>query len=314
MTYLWIALGVLLFIAGALLLKKKPVPPPEPGPAARAPRPAPDPRETQLENSAQAVRGILLKLADIIHNAGSAAGSSNLGLAAAREQISRLALDEELKQAQDYLVSEIDRVISSNNALSSELSKAESALEEQRRQIDTLRTAVRIDALTQIANRAHFDERLPEEFDRLRRYGEPFSLILIDIDHFKNINDSYGHQTGDNLLQSLAKIFKATLRSSDFVARYGGEEFAMIVVKSGEAMARGVAGELRRTVESTAFKARDGSRIAVTISAGVAEARADDAPAGLIQRADEALYAAKRGGRNRVSSAGELAAGAGKQA
>jgi diguanylate cyclase (GGDEF)-like protein len=159
-----------------------------------------------------------------------------------------------------------------------------------------LQRASLTDGLTRIANRAAFDQRLQEEVYRAQRYKTGLSLILIDVDKFKDYNDSFGHPAGDVVLKEVARLLRTRVRPSDLVARYGGEEFAIILATTGRDSAQTVAESLRSTIEQGTFPNR-----AVTVSAGVAtlgERRAD--PAALLQAADDALYEAKRSGRNRV--------------
>jgi len=158
------------------------------------------------------------------------------------------------------------------------------------------------DSLTALPNRRHFDRSLRTEMERTRRYGTPLSLALLDVDHFKNYNDTVGHPAGDQVLRTMAEVMASEVRTSDFLARYGGEEFALIMPGIGPD--EGFAGveRLRRLVESHPFRfaeVQPGGRI--TLSAGLASAPIHgDAADLLLQRADDALYQGKREGRNRV--------------
>lgn len=158
-----------------------------------------------------------------------------------------------------------------------------------------VRALAAADGLTGVANRRTFDTRLPAEFARAMRNGRPLSLVLLDVDHFKRLNDTYGHQTGDETLQRVAGALQASARSVDLVARYGGEEFVLVLPETDRAGAYEVAERLRVALEGMAIEPR------VTASFGVASfpASALD-PAGLVAAADEALYSAKQSGRNRV--------------
>lgn len=157
------------------------------------------------------------------------------------------------------------------------------------------------DPLTRIDNRRRFDDTLAYEVTRAKRYGRPLSMLLIDIDHFKTVNDRYGHLTGDHVLQELAQLVKATA-VNDTVARYGGEEIAIILVETMLEQALAVGDGLRREIEAARFSFQ-GNDVAVTVSIGCAELKTDDAaPSGLLARADDALYRAKDGGRNRVAT------------
>lgn len=156
------------------------------------------------------------------------------------------------------------------------------------------------DGLTGLYNHRHFQERLSEEFQRLKRSSQSLSIILIDLDHFKEINDIYGHPAGDTILKSLGSILKKTLRGIDIIARYGGEEFAAVLLNTESKGAYKIAERLRTKVMHTPFFAGE-NKLLLTISIGVA-AYPHDAitKEELISRADEALYYAKKNGRNQV--------------
>jgi len=162
------------------------------------------------------------------------------------------------------------------------------------------------DGLTKIANRRSFEERLDEEAQRHGRYDQPLSLILVDLDHFKRVNDSHGHPVGDAVLRGMADLLGESLRGSDFPARYGGEEFAVILPHTGREQALLLAERIRDRVAERDFAGAKGVRI--TLSAGVASLTPGDRGSDLVLLADQALYLAKNGGRNRVVVAGpELA-------
>ena len=159
------------------------------------------------------------------------------------------------------------------------------------------RRRARLDALTGIPNRISFDERLVEEIERWKRFRNPVSVLVWDIDRFKDINDTYGHRAGDRVLREVAKCFEGRLRSTDIVARFGGEEFVMLLVGTQLADAERKANELRHAVADLKFHFR-GAPIRVTVSCGITELRDGDEPGEVFDRADKALYAAKDGGRN----------------
>ncbi len=159
-----------------------------------------------------------------------------------------------------------------------------------------LENRVMIDALTGLWNRAHFDRVFNQELDRSLRHRQPLSLILFDIDYFKRVNDTHGHQTGDAVLRELARIGTAASRKTDALFRWGGEEFALLAPSTGYRGAGRLAETLRTEVAGHAFAHGE----AITISLGVAEYQSHEAAQNWFRRADDALYTAKRNGRNAV--------------
>ena len=173
------------------------------------------------------------------------------------------------------------------------------------RRLDLLEAENITDPLTKVYNRRYLDRRLDEEVARSRRYSLELSVLMLDIDHFKRVNDTYGHQAGDVTLSALASLVKASLRDLDIVARYGGEEYLVICTNTTIDGAALVAERLRRLVESHQVEITDGSgerqTIQISISIGVAGLGASvDNKEKLVQAADQALYRAKGEGRNRV--------------
>lgn len=155
------------------------------------------------------------------------------------------------------------------------------------------------DGLTGLFNHRHFQERLSQEFSRIDRFSEPLSVLIIDIDHFKKINDTYGHPVGDAVLKGVADKIRKTIRNIDISARYGGEEFAVILIGTDERGAMNMAERLRKAVMNKTFSA-DKNTFNVTISIGISTyTKGIKRKEELIEKADKALYQAKRGGRNR---------------
>ena len=157
------------------------------------------------------------------------------------------------------------------------------------------------DGLTRLANHRHFQERLHEEFRRAQRYDDPLALILIDVDHFKALNDEFGHQFGDEVLRLFADCLRRAVRETDFLARYGGEEFAVLLPKTHLGGALTVAE--RMSAELHRLRLGPEQRITVTASFGVSSypGRAVTGPEHLVRTADQALYRAKSEGRNKIN-------------
>ena len=145
-------------------------------------------------------------------------------------------------------------------------------------------------------------ERAGSELDRCSRDGSPFSLAIVDLDHFKNVNDTWGHAAGDEVLKALAETFRRALRPADVFGRFGGEEFVALLPAADADDAADIAERLRRLTEESAIATPEGV-IRVTLSAGHTTALPGDSPDDLLRRADSALYESKRSGRNRVSRA-----------
>ncbi len=175
---------------------------------------------------------------------------------------------------------------------------------------DMLTQRAQIDALTGLHNRAHLDELLAGAIVRSTQSRRPLSLVMLDLDHFKSLNDGYGHPFGDLVLQRVGDLLSRSTRSTDTACRYGGEEMAIVLVDTGVEQAVAFAERIRADIERLELCPR-GKLVRVTASLGVAEASTREAPneamqAGLlVGRADEALYLAKHGGRNRVRWYGE---------
>jgi diguanylate cyclase len=153
------------------------------------------------------------------------------------------------------------------------------------------------DPLTHLHNRLAYDERINQELIRCKRYEQPLVLMVIDIDHFKRVNDSYGHKAGDKALILIATQIKNNLRESDFLARYGGEEFVLLMLETNLESAAVAADKLLKAVEKCEFHYQN-QKVGITISAGLAQFRKEDTADSLFQRADEAMYRAKQAGRN----------------
>jgi len=173
------------------------------------------------------------------------------------------------------------------------------------RRIDLLETENITDPLTRIYNRRYLDRRLDEEIARSKRYSLDLSILLLDIDHFKHVNDTYGHQAGDIALTSLSRLLKTELRELDVIARYGGEEFLVICTNTAIDGASLVAERIRQQVESLQIEIPDnnGGRQIIRIRTSIGVASVDsntNSKENLIQAADQALYRAKNEGRNRV--------------
>ena len=193
----------------------------------------------------------------------------------------------------------IDKAEAERNKMLKNIDTVINDLQEQNR---ILEEQNRIDPLTGISNRRAFEERLNSELDRYRRYKTPFSIIFFDIDHFKLVNDKYGHTAGDRALRGIAQCATGALRKTDMLSRYGGEEFVIILPETPLEKSTQVARKLHRLIQDTEFD-YDGNIVPITISVGVTEVQNSDSELGkILDRADKNTYRAKELGRNLVVS------------
>ncbi|MBN2187136.1 MAG: diguanylate cyclase [Dehalococcoidia bacterium] len=167
---------------------------------------------------------------------------------------------------------------------------------------EELEKLANFDSLTGLHNRRAILRRLDEEIRHAKRYREHPSLIMLDIDHFKKVNDRYGHLTGDDVLEEIARLILQNIRGVDAVGRYGGEEFIIFLPKTDLSSALNVAERIRKAIEVAEMKDSEGNVFNVTVSQGLSSHEQGEDEHSLISRADDALYAAKENGRNRVET------------
>ena len=178
--------------------------------------------------------------------------------------------------------------------------KLEMALRESEKKYKDLSIT---DDLTELYNVRYFEDRLNGEIDRTTRYGRPLSMILLDIDDFKNYNDSYGHTEGNKVLSALGTVVRGCIRRTDTAFRYGGEEFTIILPETPITGAVGVAERIREGFASESFSPKPDEVVRATVSLGVCQYEPDEDVESFIRRADSAMYEAKQQGKNRVSVA-----------
>ncbi len=201
-------------------------------------------------------------------------------------------------------VAQETKIITEQNArLQTQLSQSTQQLSELRYNLDKVRQESLIDPLTEVGNRKSFDHQINQLMAGAAENQTPLSLLMIDIDHFKKFNDSYGHLVGDQVLKLVGKTLLDNIKGRDFVARYGGEEFAVLLPQTVLETAVYVADQLRKTVGSKKItrKSTNESLGAITLSIGVAQWHPDEAQSDFVDRADQGLYQAKQTGRDRVA-------------
>jgi diguanylate cyclase len=209
---------------------------------------------------------------------------------------------DDVRAIVDALVKATREMRGTNKALEERLTLSKSEISNLQHSLEAIRAESLTDPLTGLGNRKYFDRSIGVAVQQAFANGQPLSLLMFDIDHFKSFNDSYGHLTGDQVLRLVGMSLKQTIKGQDITARYGGEEFAVVLPNTALRQALTVADHIRRAVMAKELKKKSTGEILgrVTISVGVSMLKPGDDTDSLIERADACLYAAKRNGRNRV--------------
>ena len=233
--------------------------------------------------------------------AGTAMNYSE-NLADMSQKISGAKDREGLRTIVESLVQTTNEMQQTNNSLEQKLSASKQEINQLQENLEVVRTESLTDPMTGLANRKFFDDSLASAITDATARGEPLSLLMVDIDHFKTFNDTYGHLTGDQVLRLVASSLKQNVKGQDVAARYGGEEFAVVLPSTLLRSALTVADHIRRAAMSKELMKRStGQHLGrITVSVGVATLHKGETAQALIERADACLYAAKRNGRNRV--------------
>ena len=246
------------------------------------------------------------RMLQLLHEIGSYTNEYSDKVSAYQDELGELSkriqsgqsVGPSVSQTSERIIELLQQFMHNNADLQTKLDMAESQLEQKTRQIECYLNEARTDSLTGLLNRRAFDQKLEELFHNHRRGGSSFVVALIDVDHFKSVNDSYGHQTGDRTLKAIAGLLSERLQGTLMVARFGGEEFAVIMDGPINVAAEKL-DALRQSL-STHVIDIDSTKLHSSISIGMSEPTDDTGAAPLLRRADEALYAAKNYGRNRV--------------
>lgn len=218
----------------------------------------------------------------------------------ARSELDVAVTLEQVRGTVELLVRENAAVSRESRELRASLEEAQARIAKMKESLDQARLAASTDPLTGVANRRSLDSHLAAEVGRSHDEQTPLCLIMADIDHFKSINDTYGHQAGDEVLREFGRVLKANVRAGDMVARYGGEEFTVVLPRTTAGSALTVAERLRTVISSQTFGVSGRSIGRVTASFGIAAVQVNETPAELVARADKKVYEAKVKGRNRV--------------
>ena len=240
----------------------------------------------------------------ILETAGRDQNAYGKTLSTASGALGHAKSGEGIKTLIDQVIGATRVMEARSKTLELQLQTSSREVHELRDRLESVRKESLTDQLTGIANRKAFDTELQESIDRAIANGEPLSLVMCDIDHFKNFNDTWGHQTGDQVLRLVANCLSENVKGRDTAARYGGEEFAVILPQTELRGAVNLANQIRTKVESKKLVKKSTGDIlgVITISAGVTQYDLHETAADFLRRADACLYAAKHAGRNCVMS------------
>ncbi len=245
---------------------------------------------------------VLQSLSTILQCAGELSrdvDSHNTELEDMGRTVEDLDASSELGPVQELLMDHINNAITSNKKLEDDLVCARYTLDTQAQELDKTRKEARTDQLSQVGNRKAFNEALNYRLSKWKRQGDHFVLVMIDVDHFKWVNDTHGHQAGDSVVNGVGALLMSFLRTEDYVARYGGDEFVLLLKNDDLPSTIALCERIRSAAITQNFSAAsDKERVAITFSMGLAVMQEGDTAESLIRRADEKVYEAKNAGRN----------------
>ncbi len=269
-----------------------------------APPPTPDPDSELVQNKSQssaapaveertkidAVEVMMAQLQQLTATVSADVGEHNSKVQEINDELTAATADG------SNVLAIVEKLVKANEAMQSQLMQAESRLNEQAQEIETHVKDARTDALTKLWNRRHFDDEMQKCKDALSKTGSPSCVMMLDVDHFKKFNDTYGHQAGDEVLRGVARTLRKAA-GKDVVCRYGGEEFAIILPGSDIERAIPIAEAARAAIAEQVFEF-EGLDLKVTASGGLAQLQKHETAAEVVKRADDALYVCKENGRN----------------
>jgi diguanylate cyclase len=242
---------------------------------------------------------MVLELAETIRAMMGSSGNFGGSIMDCTEKIQGAETILEILNVKDYLVIEMQKVREHSHILHDVLEKHRAATETLSKKLEESEAKALVDALTNVLNRNAYNMKIGELVHEYKRYKEEWALLILDIDHFKKFNDTYGHKTGDKVLKSVAATVSNSIRVSDHIFRYGGEEFVVILGRINKETTKNLSEKIRREVERDYF-VDGGNELKVTMSIGAAIITPEDTEASLFERADKALYQAKQNGRNQT--------------
>ena len=249
------------------------------------------------DNDAERSNMAALQLRDLAKNVAHDVGDHCTLVSGITDELSEI--NEDTPGSGAAVTEAVTKILAANEKLQSRLADAEQKIQTQAEEIRTQQFDALTDSLTKLANRRAFDAALNKNIDSYNNQKKPFSLLIFDVDHFKQFNDTHGHQAGDEVLRCVGRTMTETVKTTDIPCRYGGEEFALILPNTRIDSARIAAERVRKAIEAMNVDF-EGKHLSVTASIGVAEMLSDEDDVMLIRRSDDSVYAAKEAGRNQT--------------
>lgn len=264
-----------------------------------------DRTEEAVRKAGDQIQATIKDVAGMVHDVQSATSEFSTSLSGVSTNIRKAQTKEEIEKIVDGVSATADKMLMQNRGLEEQLLRSTRMMEDLQRDLEIARRQALTDGLTGIANRKAFDNEARRILEECKENKTSFTLLMVDIDHFKSFNDNHGHQVGDQVLRLVARTLTDGIKGRDIAARYGGEEFAIILPETPIDAGVAVGNALRKAIASKEVINRTtGDKLGrITMSVGVAQYTGDENIEDLIERADAALYTAKHNGRNQVASA-----------
>jgi diguanylate cyclase len=255
--------------------------------------------EKVLKNEKAELKGMIVSLGNTIKEFAVYSGDVGDNLSGHIDKMRESEVTNDILEIKDHIISEANKIKEETQTLKVELEKYKEKTSELTKRLEKTEAEAFMDSLTGVFNRNAYNTEMARFIKEFERYKNPFSLVVLDIDHFKNVNDTYGHAIGDEILKAIADVLKNSVRETDRIFRYGGEEFVIWLDKVEMIAAIQTADKIRKMIESKKLDSIDKS-LTVTASLGVTSVKEKDTVVTVFDRADKALYRAKNGGRNQV--------------
>ncbi len=259
-------------------------------------------QENAMLNASDTVQDTIGDVKTIIAAIQVASKDFGTNMSGMSAQLSEAKSLDDVTELVKTMMVESSTIVTKNQELETQLERSSTAMDTMSGELEKVRKESLTDGLTGLPNRKNFDRTLDKTFEKFNEDSERFSLLVLDIDHFKSFNDTYGHQVGDRVLMLLARVLQDHATENFFPARFGGEEFVAIASKMSIEEATKAAESIREGIASKEIiNKTTGERLGqITVSIGVAEIKDDERIGQLVERADKAMYAGKKGGRNQV--------------